>query len=486
MTHGPNQKGMTTPSTTQQAEELSPDRRGYRRPGIKRFALTLTPYGVVMLALGALSVFGLVPPWQAAALSAYMAAGLLCFFLLLRSKFAARLSDPMLVFPQVLFSISATTLAYALIDIARPIALELLCLIIVFDMRRLSKSQATIAAMLAIVLPVEGLLLAWQQQSDAGKLVGQLVLLALQGMLVPILMLIAATGRQVHRALISHNDGMRRALELTRQIAIRDSLTGLFNRAHMQGLLEQEAGRQQRSEQPFCVAILDLDLFKRVNDQFGHAMGDTVLQQFAAIAMKALNNSPDVLARWGGEEFVLLLPETTQTRAHGVLMKLRALVHDYDWAQHHPALKVTFSAGVCEHRPGSNIVQTLAAADHALYQAKAQGRDRIEPHRLLTDADWLAIEAVQSALNLPADSAMEQGWRPVPPTHASAAPSQPNQGKATEPGSRAGVVGILGDWLLGHNPKMRRVMPSVLAAASVYLAQILAQIFYFVPTGFRL
>jgi diguanylate cyclase len=169
---------------------------------------------------------------------------------------------------------------------------------------------------------------------------------------------------------------LAKALARIQELATRDELTGLINRRHMIELLEQERQRCVRSGRTFCVAIIDIDHFKRINDRYGHAVGDEVLRGFARAAEGATRLA-DMLARWGGEEFVLMLADTRAPLARGGLERLRervaANVVDVDGE----AIRITVSAGLTEHIAGETVAQALERADRALYEAKAQGRDQL-------------------------------------------------------------------------------------------------------------
>jgi diguanylate cyclase (GGDEF)-like protein len=163
------------------------------------------------------------------------------------------------------------------------------------------------------------------------------------------------------------------ALREVRRLAINDELTGLANRRHMQERLEQERNRCERGGGHFSIAVIDLDHFKRINDTQGHAAGDEVLRAFAARSVATLR-AADVLSRWGGEEFLLLLPDTRGDQAQASVMRLlehvRRLALPND-------LALSFSAGVTEYRPGETVPQTLARADRQMYAAKQAGRDTV-------------------------------------------------------------------------------------------------------------
>ncbi|HKW82607.1 MAG TPA: GGDEF domain-containing protein, partial [Burkholderiaceae bacterium] len=166
----------------------------------------------------------------------------------------------------------------------------------------------------------------------------------------------------------------RQALERIRVLATRDELTGLPNRRHAQDLLTIEGSRARRERTPLSLCLLDIDHFKRINDTLGHAAGDQVLRLVALHAAPALRET-DVLTRWGGEEFLLLLANTALADAAAVVERLRLRLGSVEAWHEHPELRVTFSAGITAHRAGEDMQETIARADSLLYRAKDAGRD---------------------------------------------------------------------------------------------------------------
>jgi diguanylate cyclase (GGDEF)-like protein len=165
------------------------------------------------------------------------------------------------------------------------------------------------------------------------------------------------------------------AVGQVRQLVTHDALTGLINRKQMQELLEQECARQARTGRAFCVVLVDLDHFKRINDAHGHPVGDEVLCAFAQAAQGELRET-DTIARWGGEEFLLLMRETDPDPAGKVAVeRLRHEIEELHPSSSVPALRFSFSAGVAQHRGDDPVEQTIAQADRALYAAKAAGRN---------------------------------------------------------------------------------------------------------------
>ncbi|MDV6792573.1 GGDEF domain-containing protein [Pseudomonas aeruginosa] len=169
---------------------------------------------------------------------------------------------------------------------------------------------------------------------------------------------------------------MMRDLNLAlKEASIRDPLTGLPNRRMLLERLREENERSQRHGQSYVLAMLDVDFFKQVNDTWGHDSGDRVLVEIAR-AMESELREYDLCGRWGGEEFLLLLPQTRLQDAGPVLERVRDSVRTLAVRVGTEALSVTASVGVTEHRIGETYSQTVNRADAALLDAKRSGRDK--------------------------------------------------------------------------------------------------------------
>jgi diguanylate cyclase (GGDEF)-like protein len=182
---------------------------------------------------------------------------------------------------------------------------------------------------------------------------------------------------------VAEHIGIRLAnLELRatpREQSIRDPLTGLYNRRHMEDALERELSRAQRDRSPLGVILLDLDHFKQLNDQYGHAAGDVVLRRLGRM-LQARVRAEDICCRYGGEEFLVILPrasmQDTLRRAEALRVAAAAMRAEPDGIELPP---VTLSMGVaCFPEHGLDPSSLIQAADEALYRAKAGGRDRVE------------------------------------------------------------------------------------------------------------
>jgi diguanylate cyclase (GGDEF)-like protein len=178
-----------------------------------------------------------------------------------------------------------------------------------------------------------------------------------------------------HSAIALENARLHRIVE--RQ-ALVDGLTGLANRRHCDDSLSAEIARAQRLDTPFTLVLADLDDFKAVNDRHGHAVGDDVLRGFASVLRTTVRDT-DLAGRWGGEEFLLLLPGTDSAGALHLAERVRTALAERTFRGGAGAtIAVTCSFGVAEHRPGGDGRELLASADRALYRAKREGGNRVE------------------------------------------------------------------------------------------------------------
>lgn len=176
------------------------------------------------------------------------------------------------------------------------------------------------------------------------------------------------------------------------ELASHDELTGIANRREANRRLRQERARALRQLKPLSVVLIDMDHFKEVNDAEGHDAGDAVLRASAKTAEAALRVT-DCLGRWGGEEFLAILPETTEEGARRVVERVRSAVEQLNLQHNGHTLKVTLSAGVAcwsptdTQGPNSEADALVKLADEALYRAKAAGRNRVEVARVVKLAE---------------------------------------------------------------------------------------------------
>ena len=183
-------------------------------------------------------------------------------------------------------------------------------------------------------------------------------------------------GSTMRKMLYDRSFELKAAYQRIEELAELDELTGASNRRSIMRMLEEAIAGAHRTGSPCSIALIDLDWFKRINDAYGHPTGDEVLRTFS-ITMFANVRNVDRFGRYGGEEFLLVLPDMDADRAMRSLDRLRAIIADLDWSAFSPGMRVTMSAGVATLDPNETSDLFLARADSALYAAKAQGRNRI-------------------------------------------------------------------------------------------------------------
>jgi len=168
----------------------------------------------------------------------------------------------------------------------------------------------------------------------------------------------------------------RQAVELQR-LSNLDGLTGLHNRRALDARLETELARSRRSGAPLSLLMLDIDDFKEVNDRFSHTVGDEVLKHLAQLMCSQLRDV-DLCARFGGEEFVVVMPDTGTSGAVEVAEKLRGVIESESWDGLHHRIQLTVSLGVASLRPQEDGSTLLARADAMLYRAKRLGKNCVQ------------------------------------------------------------------------------------------------------------
>lgn len=172
---------------------------------------------------------------------------------------------------------------------------------------------------------------------------------------------------------ISHHKALEAQLN---ELATHDPLTATLNRRAFDQALQAELERSERYGHAFCVALLDLDHFKLINDDFGHTAGDEVLVAFSSCCREQLR-AVDQLARFGGEEFIILMVDTEREAARQLLERIRDAVHRLKVTELPDNYPIRFSAGLAQWQPGDTRDTLIRRADQGLYQAKGEGRDRI-------------------------------------------------------------------------------------------------------------
>ena len=185
---------------------------------------------------------------------------------------------------------------------------------------------------------------------------------------------VAIARRQVFTA-EQRIEQLKSELELVNKLVSEDQLTGALNRRGLDDAMLREASRAERNATPLCIALIDIDNFKKVNDNYGHQVGDIVLVHLVAIIRETIRTN-DLIGRYGGEEFLLLLPDSQIEEATAVTARLQRALSRRSVSWGNQQVLVTFSAGIAARHRGESVAALINRADQALYEAKRIGKDR--------------------------------------------------------------------------------------------------------------
>lgn len=316
----------------------------------------------------------------------------LAYLWLVLSGVTARWRDPVLAVPMTLWLTTTFLYTAYYVDAFRvSVVMLFFAAMLLASFRR----RFLVLAGLSLYAGLGYLLVLWLAIRDRGMEL-QLSIEVLQWFIFSLICVgFVLTGSLINALrtrLSEKNRELAEALEQVREMAIRDELTGLFNRRHVLDILGQQQALAESGDYTFSICYLDLDHFKPINDRFGHGVGDQVLKRFAGIARETLRDA-DYTGRLGGEEFILMLPDTDVEEACRVADRLRQTLQDTDFHDLDPELSVTVSVGVAEYRANEDLDTMMARADAALYLAKESGRNRVVSESALTAAQPDVAEA---------------------------------------------------------------------------------------------
>ena len=333
-----------------------------------------------LVVMNSVAAAGLASTSEVRVWTACSVLGLIAVYAAIRSGWSRRFKDPALTLAQILYAITCCVAAFVIAGPARGVTLPILAIILMFGIFGLTTRQMLGVLVYSLVaFGVASGVVAARDEPDYPTVVAA----AYVGMVVVVLLsstFLTTRVQSTREHLRRQKAELAQALEQIRQLATHDDLTGLLNRRAMLDRMQLEQRRSLRSGSPLLIAQLDIDHFKAVNDTHGHAAGDLVLQSFADTVRRNVRDT-DVLARWGGEEFVLLLCDTPAADAVTLMERLRQAVQamQVPVAQGGQPITVTVSIGLARHAPADPLAGTLERADRALYAAKAGGRNRVVP-----------------------------------------------------------------------------------------------------------
>jgi len=353
---------------------LSTDPRRRTLVGMALLALLLmaSSAGVMLLLAETTQIMHVTAVRWWAAMSV---GGLVVMTAFVRSGQTARLADPSLTIAQMVWTITSGAVAYVLAGEARGIVPSVLAMILFFGTFALTMAEVIGIGVYALTAFACAIAVSTRFSASTSGYIDTayalMVFIVLGGCIALNLRI-----QRIRAKLQRQREELAEALAVNRELATRDELTGLLNRRAMQDLIALEQRRALRTGRPLTLAQLDIDHFKPINDTHGHSTGDRALQAFASTVRASVRDT-DVLARWGGEEFVLMLAETGPEDARDLLDRVREAVEALSIPHATGVLHLTVSVGLAQHRAGDTIDHTLERADQALYTAKALGRNRV-------------------------------------------------------------------------------------------------------------
>ena len=304
---------------------------------------------------------------------AIVASVILVFFVVFRLGFNLRFSDPSLTVFQFLAAVFTMLFVVYRAPDTRLAFTAFFFVALMFGMLRCSGTKLAVLGLVSLAAFALVIWLRYANNGDAEMLRLDMLQLVVMAMTFPWFVFIGGRVKRLQRGLIDVNF----KLEDIEEKARRDDLTGVYNRRALMVAMEEAKQRADAAGEPLSICVIDLDLFKRYNDEFDHLTGDQVLRAFAQAAQDGLR-STDVFGRYGGEEFVQILPHTALAGAMLDAERLRDRISALDIPFARSIGPLTVSVGVAQYRPGETIVQTFARADRALYKAKQLGRNRVE------------------------------------------------------------------------------------------------------------
>ncbi|HYD93755.1 MAG TPA: GGDEF domain-containing protein [Noviherbaspirillum sp.] len=295
------------------------------------------------------------------------------FYAVFRFGFNTRFQEPSLMLPQLISSL-LVMLVVAYLERSTQVALVPFILIAFsFGIFRLSTASLILLAMGCLVAYLGIIIARAQVEGFDFGFRADLAQWAVLALTLPGMILV---GKQIQnlRQLLR---ATRYQLEHYEEKSVRDELTGLYNRRQLQSELQQAKLQADTHSVPFSICLIDIDKFKEINDNNGHLVGDTILKEFSRVARDSIRDT-DILGRYGGDEFMQILPDTDVKGAVMHAERLRVYAHFLDFQKILAQKHISLSIGVAQYRPGEKITDLIARADTALYKAKQLGRNRVE------------------------------------------------------------------------------------------------------------
>lgn len=344
---------------------------------IRRFFMSVALYGLCCVPIGLSVYHGIMPLRVMLIWFGASALGNLVMYLTMRLGYNTRFADPSLTVPQLVFAISMVFYLQIYAGPARAAFLMVLMVAFVFGCFKLDTRQLVGLSLLAILTYALTLPIISRVEGSQFRPAIELTLWVTFSVFIPALAVLAGSVSEIRKKLASTNKLLADAVRKVTDLATRDELTGAYNRRHLLEMLTHEKHRTDRGGGAFCICLIDLDHFKRVNDTYGHCAGDAVLKGLTDTVHAAMRNT-DLFARYGGEEFILFLPQTSLELAKLCIERIMKAMQAVSFEGLPPDFRITMSVGIAQYYLPEDIATMIERVDTALYDAKRRGRNRIE------------------------------------------------------------------------------------------------------------
>ena len=375
-----------------------PSERNARRQWLQALAL-IAAHALALLGFYALDVVELQ---LLAVLAGLVSGGCLVFWLVFAAGLHHRLRHRSIKLAIVATALASMLLLFYLAPVTQILLAPFAFVAVAYGM--FTVSRRALLALTACLLAGYALVAALHYTQSGNEAL--LRLEALHGLALlaalPAFILLMGKVQRLYRSLYHAS----RKIKNIQEDAQRDALVGCFNRRYVLAALEEQKQLADESGIPLCLAVLDIDHFKRINDELGHLGGDEVLRTFARIAQQGVRGG-DVFGRYGGEEFLLIFPGTSLLPALNTCERIRAQVESHAWSG---LLKgrVTVSIGVTQYVLGESVLEFFSRADTAMYLAKEGGRNQVVVEEPVAKDD----SALADLTELAAPGARPVGWSP--------------------------------------------------------------------------
>ncbi|WP_068826023.1 GGDEF domain-containing protein [Pseudomonas sp. BMS12] len=344
---------------------------------MRRFMMSVAMYFLASVPQLVSLYNGIFPAWVTMAWVAVAVLTNLTFYLLFRLRLNLRLRDPSMTMLQMVAAIVMVMGTQIYAGEARGAYLVVLLIIMVFGCFKLRTRELLWLSLGTIVTYALTLPLIQHLEGEKFNLAVEMVLWCSFSVFLPFISVLGGNISDLRKKLMMSNAQLQEVLQQVTELATHDELTGVYNRRYLLEMLRHEKNRTDRGGAGFCVCILDIDHFKRINDNYGHPVGDEVLKTFAEVVQPLLR-STDFFARYGGEEFLLFLPQTSLEMAQHCIVRIQEALAAARYQGLPEEMRITASIGVAQYYLPESVATLIERADKALYRAKQNGRNRME------------------------------------------------------------------------------------------------------------